>query len=172
MSPRLLTFALLLSGALAACGGGDGDERDEAATSTTLAAEPCDAARAVADLDDDFQGEVNDVIQTLLAAPSQAQADVALEDLVSRLQAMDLDPLLEAYRQLETSLNGEPSDAARTLRTFTERFADDLRGASTSDEIVELLEGMASDEATVAAGRAALNLDEWSRATCDVVIAD
>jgi hypothetical protein len=171
---RLLAVALLLSGALAACGGadGDGDDHDRAETSTTVDADPCDAARAVADLDDDFQGEVNDAIRTLLEAPSQAQADAALEDLVSRLQETDLDPLLEAYRRLETSLSGEPSDAARTLRTFTEGFVDDLRGASTSDEIVELLEGMANDDATVAAGRAALDLDEWSRTTCDVVIAD
>jgi len=162
---RGATVAVLVA-TLAACGADDDD--DEQATK----AHPCDAAQAVADLDDEFQGEVNEVMQSLLQAPSQEAADAALADLAARLERIDMAPLLDAYADLESSLEGEPSEAAGTLRTFTERFVEQLRTAESSEEIVAMLEDMGSDEEAQAAGQAALDLDEWSRETCDVVIAD
>ena len=167
---------------LAACGGGgDDDDADadvEPTTTTTTAVsaaasdDVCDAARAIAEEDDQFQGELNGILQRIAAASSTEEAEAALEEIGPALAALDEQPLLDAYARLEDELSGELRDAARTLRTFTASFLADIRAATSAEEMVAVVDAISTDPATADAGRAALTLDEWSREECEVVIAD
>jgi len=183
---RVRAAALLVALALGACGGDDDDDGEaasasappSASASASTAAEvaadgaPCDVAQAVADLDDEFQGELNDVLQRVIGAADEQEAQAALDELGPLLAALDLDPLLDAYATLERELDGEEAAAAGALRTFTEELVEELRTAGSAEEMTDLLADLGTDEDAVAAGQAALTLDAWSRETCDVVIAD
>ena len=168
MRRRTVVLVLLGLVSLAACGGDDDD--GEAA-----AADACTHAETVASLDDEMQGEVNDALSSLLAdgEPSEADIDAALDQLRAAFDdiAASAEPLLEAYRSLADELEGDLSEAATTLETFTADFIEKLGEVETEDDFDQMIESVSGREA-MAAGQASLTLDEWSREECDVVIAD
>lgn len=181
---RTLIFAACVV-LIAACGGDDSNgsaagESSVADTTTTSGDRAddglCDAFRDIAEMDDQFQGELNSAIsQVVNAAQSgdEAAAEAAVDEMVSTLQSLlptIVEPLLDAYDRVAEAAPELAADA-RLVRDFTGDLGQAMADAGSADEVLATVES-AAEQQGVEAGSAALRLDEVSRAECDVVIAD
>jgi hypothetical protein len=179
---RLAVIAVFLSAGLA-CGGGD-DEPTPAAqstsssTSTTAAPAPdrCAAFREIARQDDRFQGELNAMMEPVMAAAQRgdkAAAEAAADEMTRKMQVLldaGLPPLLTAYDGLAKAAPELEPDV-RLVRDFTVKLAEKLSKVDGVDEFQRAVKA-AAEQGGLQAGAATLRLDKVSRAECDVVIAD
>jgi hypothetical protein len=172
---------------IAACGGGDDDSNGNTAgtssvppatsTSTDRAdGGMCEAFRDIADLDDQFEGELNSLlseVRTAAQTGDEAAADAAVDQMVSTFQSLiptTLEPLLDAYDRLAEAAPELAADA-QLVRDFTAGVGQAMANAGSADEVLATVEDVVQQQG-VEAGSAVLRLDEVSRAECDIVIAD
>lgn len=186
---RVLIGVVVL--ALLGCGG-DGDDETAASSSSSTStsaddaegtegtedgAAVCDAARRIADLDDEVQGVVNDELQGFLGAagePGSAEATEGFEQLITAVEEVAdqrLPELEDAYAELEAGLPEELAADAATVRDFTVQFLEVLRGVETPDDLEAAFTDL-TETGAVEAGQATLRLDEYTRRECDIVLAD
>ena len=187
---RALTVAACVA-LIAACGGDDDSNGNGNAagtssvspatsTSTDRAGDGmCEAFRDIADLDDQFQGELNSLlseVRTKAQTGDEAAAEAAFDQMVSTFQSLiptTLEPLLDAYDRLAEAAPELAADAQR-VRDFTADFVQAMADVGSADEVFATV-GDAVDvveQQGVEADSAVLRLDEVSRAECDIVIAD
>jgi hypothetical protein len=172
---------------IAACGGGDDDSNGNTAgtSSVPLATSTstdradggmCEAFRDIADLDDQFEGELNSLlseVRTAAQTGDEAAADAAVDQMVSTFQSLiptTLEPLLDAYDRLAEAAPELAADA-QLVRDFTAGVGQAMANAGSADEVLATVEDVVQQQG-VEAGSAVLRLDEVSRAECDIVIAD
>jgi hypothetical protein len=171
---------------IAACGGDDDSNGNAAGTSSVPPATStstdradngmCEAFRDIADLDDQFQGELNSLLSEALTAAQtgdQAAADAAVDQMVSTFQSLiptTLEPLLDAYDRLAEAAPELAADA-QLVRDFTAEIGQAIADDGSADDVLATVEDV-TDQQGVEAGSAVLRLDEVSRAECDIVIAD
>lgn len=175
MTPRPLTLlAVLLLVPAAACSDDPADDDASATTATTEPAgdEICDALQAVRDFDDESQAVLEESLPPLLAATPE-EADAAFSVFLEQFQPFveeNLADLLANYDTLAALVPEEIGDDVVELRDFTASFAGGLADATSRDEVEALFTG--DPEQTTAVAEATLRIDEFSRDTCDIVIAD
>lgn len=166
---RLVLLALVVLSA-GACGDDDDDTKGAAADRGDRDA--CEVVRELSDLDDEFQGEINEAMGPLVDE-SDADPEASFDrfrDVMDRMED-EADTLVELYVELEAALDGELAASARTLGAFTDELIDEL-GAIESFEELESLAELFAGERSRDAVQATFRLDEWSRDRCDVVLAD
>lgn len=187
---RALTVAACVA-LIAACGGDDDSNGNGNAagtssvppatsTSTDRAGDGmCEAFRDIADLDDQFQGELNSLlseVRTKAQTGDEAAAEAAFDQMVSTFQSLiptTLEPLLDAYDRLAEAAPELAADAQR-VRDFTADFLQAMADVGSADEVFATVGDVVDvvEQQGVEADSAVLRLDEVSRAECDIVIAD
>jgi hypothetical protein len=173
---RWLLGLLALVLAVAACGdddasgddgggdGGDGDGGD---------GDECALYERIEELDDESQAIVNETLGQALATQDPEAAEAAFQEFLDAYQpfaAEKLPDMLSAYDDLAATVPDDLAEDVTLVRDFTESTLQSLASAEDLAD-VQALFGDVEEEAT-AAGAATLRIDERSRDTCDISIAD
>lgn len=176
MTARALALlAVLVLVPAAAC---SDDPADDDASATTATTEPtgdeiCEALQAVRDFDDESQAVLEESLPPLLAATTPEEVDAAFSVFLEQFQPFveeNLADLLANYDALAALVPDEIGDDVVELRDFTASFAGGLADATSRDEVEALFTG--DPEQATAVAEATLRIDEFSRDTCDIAIAN
>lgn len=174
MTARPLALLAVLVLFAAACSDDPADD-DASATTTAEQAgdEICAALQAVRDFDDESQAVLSESLPPLLAATTPEEVDAAFSVFLEQFQPLveeNLPDLLANYDALAALVPEEISPDVVELRDFTASFAGGLADATSRDEVEALF--TADPELATAVAAATLRIDEFSRDTCDIVIAN
>lgn len=177
--PLLLLAVLVLVPTAAACSDDSADDDASATTTATTTAaeqpegEVCDELRAVRDFDDESQALLEESIPPLLSATTPEEVDAAFAVYLQQFQPFveeNLPDLLETYDALAALVPDEIGLDVIALRDFTASFAGGLADATSRDEVQALFDSVAEQATPVA--EATLRIDQFSRDTCDITIAN
>jgi hypothetical protein len=182
LSGAVVVLALLGS----ACGGDDADsaadddapittEPEPAATSPTTSAATstsggaCEAAERIVAIDDEVDVIVQDHLTPVISGGDAAAFETFLAEYQDLLVTR-LDEIAAAYEDLASAAPDDLTDAVETLESGSEQFSAVILEAETLDD---LSSGFAAlgEEVTENAD-ATQRLDEYTRAECDLVLAD
>lgn len=139
--------------------GGDGDE--------------CALYERIEELDDESQAIVNETLGQALATQDPEAADAAFREFLDAYRpfaAEKLPDMLSAYDDLAATVPDDVAEDVTLVRNFTESTLQNLASAEGLADVQALFADV--EEAATAAGAATLRIDERSRDTCDISIAD
>lgn len=179
MSRRRLAVIALSVAAVAGCSDDSSDDaasitaaRDDATTTTSgPAGEVCTHLQAVSDYDDESRALADIALTPALAAPTQEEREAGFLDYmhqyVSLLESTQ-PAMIATHDALAALVPAELAPDVVTMRDFNVFLANGLADASTIADAEAVFAG----ERARAVTEATLRVDEFSRETCDIVIAD
>jgi hypothetical protein len=150
----------------------DGDDSDDG-DSDSADGDECGLYERIEELDDESQAIVNDTLGEALASQDPEEAAAAFEGFLDAFQpfaAEKLPDMVSAYDDLAAVLPDDLAEDVELVRDFTESTLQSLASAEDLADVQALFSSVEA-EAT-AAGAATLRIDERSRDTCDISIAD
>ena len=146
------------------------------APSTTVGGEPvpgeeggplCDAAQRIRDLDDESNAVMNDAMRGALTDPNQAVEGLA--EAVGELRPL-IPELTKAYDDLRAAAPEAIHDDIGLVRDFTLSLMEQLSELDSVEDLTAF-EAELDQNAAMAAGAAALEIDAVTREECGISIA-
>ena len=180
---RRLALVLALTFLAAACGDDDDSGGDDASATTEAGSDgsdrsdgdgdACGLLERITELDDESEAILDDTLGPALASGDPAQAEAAFQDFLDAFVPFaeeKLPTLIDAYEELADVVPEDLRSDVLRLSAFTGGTLEGLAEA----ESVEDIEALFTDDpqAATEAGQATLRIDEYSRDTCDIVLAN
>jgi hypothetical protein len=123
----------------------------------------CAAAEEIVALDDLVEEGIED-------APATAEGFEQFLDEFNETSERELPALMETYDQLAANVPADLRTDVEALASFTERIVGEIAEVESPEELAALFDP--EDPELDRVVDATFALDEWSRETCDIVIAD
>lgn len=127
----------------------------------------CDAAQRIRDLDDESNAVMNDAMRGALADPNQAVD--GLTEAVGELRPL-IPELTKAYDDLAAAAPEAIRDDIGLVKSFTLSLMEQLAELDSIEDLTAF-EGQLDQNAAMAAGAAALEIDAVTREECGISIA-
>jgi hypothetical protein len=158
--------------------GDGGAPTTEAVAPTTTVPEltsggACESAQRIADIDDEVDVIVRDHLTPVLSSGDPTGRESAFQTFLAEYQELLVNRLNEiavAYDHLATEVPEALTDAVETLRSGSEQLSAVILEAHSADELSSGFGALGDVPAKNA--EATLRVDEYTRAECDIVLAD
>jgi hypothetical protein len=186
LNRRLATAAVFVALAvgLGACGDDDPADDGDAPTTGAGATETktpesasgdaiCAGAERIAAIDDEVDVIVRHHLTPVLSGADPAARDSAFQAFIDEYQELlvnRLDEISAAYDDLAGAVPEDLTDAVRTLQSGSEQLSGVILEAESADDLSSGFAALGDVSAETA--EATSLVDEYTRAECDVILAD